>query len=455
MAGIRITGMASGLPPDIVDQLMNAERIPLKNLEGKKTKLQDTEKLVTDLETKVSDINKNLAELTSTRGFNDLRLISGDPSVIEGTVDPNAVVTGDYGIEVMQLANKPGAISNGFPDKDVTQCGVGYVKFKTPEGTKEVYINHPNSTLDGMAKAINNSGTGLRATVLENRKDKETPFRLLVTGLSTGDDKQVSFPAIYFLDGDQDFYFDESRAAQNAKIKVDGFEVEVPGNTVDNIIPGVTLNLKQAAPGREIKLNVKENLEAISGKVKSFVDAYNAALGFIQNQHKLSKGNDGKERLGPLGGDSMIRQVENSLRRVIITPQYGVGSSIERIQELGIEFNRNGTLNFNQDKFTKVLNSNPAGVASFLRGDGFSTGFVPMLKRETSFLLSQSFGAIANRKKSISDRITRIDQQIENKERQLTRKEEQLNKKFGDLESKMSGLQRQGGAIAAMAQQQK
>ena len=450
MAGIRITGMASGLPPDIVEQLMNAERIPLKNLETKKVKLQDTEKLVTDLETKISDINKNLGELVSTRGFNDLKLISSDPNIVDGSVDPDAVVTGDYGIEVVQVAHKPGAISNGFPDKNTTQVGVGYIKFHTSNGVQEVYINPSNSTLEGMANAINNAGYGLRANVLEDRKDSENPFRLVVTGLSTGSDKQVSFPTIYFLDGDQDFYFDETRPAQNAKVKVDGFEVEVPENTVTDLIPGVTLNLKQAAVGREIKLNVKENLETISGKIKNFVDAYNAALGFIQGQHKLSKGQDGKERLGPLGGDSMLRQVENSLRRVIMAPQYGAGSKIERLQELGIEFNRNGTLNFNQDKFTKVLNSNPKGVATFLRGDGFSTGFVTTLKRETSFLLSQNFGAIANRKKSIGDRISRMDQQIENKERQLTRKEEQLTKKFGDLEAKMSNLQRQGGAVAAM-----
>lgn len=450
MAGIRITGMASGLPPDIVEQLMNAERIPLKNLESKKTKLQDTEKLVTDLETKVSDINKNLGELVSTRGFNDLKLLSSDPNVVDGSVDPDAVVTGDYGIEVLQVANKPGAISNGFPDKNSTQVGVGYIKFDTTEGEKEVYINSSNSTLEGMSNAINNAGLGLRANVLEDRKDSENPYRLLVTGMATGNDKQVSFPTIYFLDGDQDFYFDQTRPAQNAKVKIDGFEVELPENTVTDLIPGVTLNIKQASVGREIKLNVKENLETISGKIKSFVDAYNAALGFIQGQHKLSKGQDGKERLGPLGGDSMLRQVENSLRRVIISPQYGAGSKITRIQELGIEFNRNGTLNFNPDKFTKVLNSNPRGVSAFLRGDGFSTGFVTTLKRETSFLLSQNFGAIANRKKSIGERISRMDQQIENKERQLTRKEEQLTKKFGDLEAKMSNLQRQGGAVAAI-----
>ena len=450
MAGFRITGMASGLPPNIVDQIMEAERIPIKNIEQKKTKLEDTQKLVTDLETKITDITKNLNELLSNKGFTDLKLVSSDPSIIDGSVDPNAVVTGDYGIEVLQLANKPGAISNGFKDRNVSQIGVGYLKFNTPSGKKEVYINPSNSTLDGIAAQINASPFGLRATVIEDRADKSEPFRLMVTGLASGADQQVDFPTVYMLDGDQDFYFDRKRPAQNAKIKLDGFELELSENQTDKVIPGMSLDLKQAAPGREIRVNVKENFEAISGKIKSFVDAYNAALGFIQNQSKMSKDGAGRDRLGPLGGDSLLRRVETSLRRIIQNPQIGLGSDITRVIDIGIEFNRNGTLNFSQEKFNKVLNSNPKGVAAFLRGDGFNVGFVPTLKREIGYLLTPSTGVLSNRKKSISDRIDRMNQSIDSKERQLVRREEGLRKKFSDLEAKMSGIQRQGAALGAM-----
>ena len=225
MAGIRITGMASGLPPNIVDQLMDAERIPVKNMEAQKTKKEDTLKLVGELETKVTDITKNLGELTGTSGFLDKKLVSGDANVIDGVVDPQLAVPGDYSVEVVQLAQKPGAITNGFPDKDKTQIGVGYIKFKTPEGTKEVYINGANSTLENVAAQINRSDSGLRAQVLEDRKDKDNPFRLVISCLATGNDKQIDFPTVYMLDGDQDMYFDQTRPAVNAKVKVDGFEI--------------------------------------------------------------------------------------------------------------------------------------------------------------------------------------------------------------------------------------
>jgi flagellar hook-associated protein 2 len=452
MGAIRFSGMASGLPPNIVDQIMDAERIPVKTMEGQKGKEDNKLKLVTDLETKITDITKNISEMVGIRGFTNNKLISGDPNIIDGTVDPNAAVTGQWQVEVIQLAQKPGALSNSFPDRDTTQIGTGYLRFDTPNGRKDVYINSQNNTLDGLAKAINSAGVGLQAMVMNDRKDQDNPFRLMVTGLNPGSDNQVNFPIVYMLDGDQDVYFDESRPAQNAKVKVDGFEVEVQDNIVSDLIPGVTLDLKQQAPGRAVRLSVKEDLEIIGGKIKSFVDAYNGALSFIQDQHKLQKGQDGKERLGPLGGDGLIRSIESTLRQVILNPQMGTESTITRIGELGIEFNRNGTLNFNQERFNKVLSSNPQMVANFFRGDGVNTGFIPGMKRQIGNILNQAFGPIANRKRGLQQKIDGINQRIDNKERQLVRREETLRRQFSDLESKMSKLQGQGASVAGLAQ---
>jgi flagellar hook-associated protein 2 len=441
--------MASGLPPDIVEQIMGAEKIPLKNIEVKKTKQEDTLKLVNELETKVGDITKNLSELVGTRGFTDSKLTSGAPEIVDGVVDPSIASTGEFSVEVVQLAQKPGAMSNGFPDKDKTQVGVGYIKFDTTEGEKEVYINPDNSTLQGVSNQINKSETGLRATVVDDRKDPENPYKLLVTGLSTGKDKTVTFPNVYFLDGDQDFYFDAQKESRNAKVKVDGFEFEVPENTLKDVVPGVTLDLKQAAQGREVRISIKENMEVISGKIKSFVEAYNSALSWIQGQHKLQKNAAGKDTLGPLGGDSLVRNIENRLRRIIQNPQYGMSGGIERIGQLGIEFNRNGTLNFSEEKFNKALSSDPKGVAGFLRGDGFATGFVPTVKREIGFLMNGQFGALSQRKKGIQSKVDALNKQIDYKERQLEKREDSLRRKFSDLEAKMSKLNQQGSALAA------
>ncbi|AHI04927.1 flagellar hook associated protein [Bdellovibrio bacteriovorus W] len=444
--------MASGLPPNIVEQLMEAERIPVQQMEVQKTKQEDKLKLVNELETKITDITKSLGELTSTRGFSDKKFVSSDENVIAGKVDPEVAVAGEHTLEVVQLAENPGAMSNGFPDKNESQVGVGYIKFKTSEGTKEVYINGKSNTLEGVARQINAADVGVTAQVVEDRKDKSNPFKLMISGLETGDDKQVTFPKIYLLDGDRDLFFKESRPAKNAKVKVNGFEIEIPENKSTDLIPGVALDLKSAAPGKQIRMSVQENYEVISGKIKSFVEAYNGALDFIQKQSKLQASNSGTPRLGPLGGDGMIRSVESALRRIILNPQLSGESPIRRVGELGIEFNRNGSLDFKEDKFNKVLQEKPNEVAAFFRGDGFNTGFVATIRREVGSMVNGSFGTVSNRKRGLQDRISQVNTRIENKERQLERKEDSLRRKFADLEQKMSDLGAQQARVAAMGQ---
>ncbi|HWU44218.1 MAG TPA: flagellar filament capping protein FliD, partial [Bdellovibrio sp.] len=182
--------------------------------------------------------------------------------------------------------------------------------------------------------------------------------------------------------------------------------------------------------------------------------AYNAALGFIQKQHQLQPATKGgNPQLGPLGGDGLLRTIESSMRSTILNPVGGVETPIKRVSELGITFNRNGTLDFNQDKFNKVLNSNPKGVAAFFHGDGFQTGFVATVKNMIGNLTNSQFGGIANRKRGLDSQIKQIDSRIETKERQLEKKEDSLRMKFANLEQKMSEMQAQQAKFAAMSRQ--
>lgn len=445
---ITIGGLSSGLPPNLVDQLIQAERAPIKNLEVKKEKQGAKLTLVQELETKLRAIEGTIGSLASQKGFNDIKLESGDPNVIQGQVDPSMAPKGNWNVEVVELAQKAAAITNGFPDKDKTEVGVGYVRFDTPDGEKEVYIDASNNTLEGVANKVNSAGIGIKAAVINDRKDPDAPFKLMFSGDGMGDENKVKYPTLYFLDGDQDLYFDDEREARNGKVKMDGFEFEIGDNTVKDLIPGVVLDLKQAHPGKSVNISVKEDREVVSTKIGDFVKNMNDALSFLQSQSKLNENTDTSRTLG---GDSLVRSVENRLRRMIQDPQYGISGSISRLSQLGIEITRDGILKLNEDKFNQVLASQPDEVRKFFAGDGFNVGFVPTLRREISTLTNSAFGQVAMRKRSLEDNIKRIDQSIVNKERQLGRREEQLRMKFAKLEETMSGLKQQGAAVAGMA----
>lgn len=447
MAGkISFSGLASGLPPNIVDQLVEAERIPIKTIETAKSKQESRLKLVQELETKLNAVTGSLGTLASTKGFSDIKLTSGDPNIITGVVDPGSAVNGNWNVEVMELAQKAAAITNGFPDKDKTKIGVGYFTFETTEGEKEIYIKEENSTLEGVAKAINSSGLGVKASVINDRSDEDEPYKLMVSGDSVGNEHTVKYPTLYFLDGDQDIYFDQEKAAKNGKVKVDGFEFEIGDNKVPDIVPGVTLDLKQASPGRTVNLSIKEDTEIVTGKVKTFVDGLNGVLSFIQSQNKIGEKTDTSSTLG---GDSLLRSIEQRIRSLVQNPQYGVKSNINRLNQIGITFNRAGVLEYDDKKFNDTMAKNPADVQKFLAGDGFSTGLISSVKREIGTVLNSAFGPVAIRKKALTDRIGQMDDQIANKERQLSKKEDQLRNKFAKLEETMSKLKGQQGQIAA------
>lgn len=446
MPSISFGGINTGLPPNLVDQLVEAEKIPIKNIEQKKTKEQNRLTLVNELEEKLRKIEGSIATLASTRGFTDIKLVSGDPNIVQGVVDPEASVNGSWNVEIIELAQKAAAITNGFPDKDKTEVGVGYFEFDTPDGHKEVYLGSENNTLQDAANAINAANVGVRATVINDRSDPDNPFRLMITGNNVGGDNRIQYPTLYFLDGDQDIYFDEERDAKNGRVKIDGIEFEIAENELKDLIPGVTLDLKQAAPGRTVNVSVKEDQEVVSGKIKEFVDATNAVFSFIQSQNSL---NEHSDTSSTLGGDGLLRSVENRLRRLIQSSQFGLGG-IQRLGQLGIEFSRNGTLNFNEDKFNSTLAKSPGDVQRFFAGDGFATGFIPSLKRELNAVLDSAFGPIAIRRKALQDKIGRMDDQIANKERQVQRREETLRRQFSKLEETMSRLKSQGNALGAM-----
>ena len=449
MAGISMAGMGSGLPPNIVDQLMEAEKMPIKSIEKTKSKQENRLKLVTDLESKLNGVTGGLVSLANARGFTDMKLSTGDQNVVTGTVDPNTAKPGTWNVEVLGLARKSAALSNGFPDKDKTRVGVGYFKFDTPDGEKDVYLKSDHNTLADAATAINRAGVGVRASVIDDRATPDAPFKLMVTSDKMGGDNKMKFPTLYFLDGDQDINFEIEKPARNGKVRIDGFDFEVGENVVKDVIPGVTLDLKQAAPGRGVNIDVKEDREVVAGKVKGFVDGVNSVLKFIQEQNQLTEKSDTSSSLG---GDSLLRSVEQKLRGLLQNSQVGAGGNITRLSQVGIAFNRQGVLEYDEKKFNDTLAKTPNDVQKFLAGDGFQTGFVPSLRREIGGLLNAAFGPVAVRKKSLQDRIGQMNDQIANKERQLAKKEEMLRNKFARLDETMGKMKSQMGQVSAMGQ---
>lgn len=452
--GISFGSINSGLPKDIVQQIIEAEKIPIQQMEARKGKFADKKALVGQLTTLVENMRGEILKNKNARSLRELAINTGDNKNIGVTADKNIADPGKYQLEVLELARKSSAISNGVEDKDKTYVGVGYIRAILPNGDeKEIYVDEENATLTGIAKLINgDSELGMKATVVNDGKGEDEPWRLMISMSETGDDQKVEFPYLYLVDGEVDLYFEQERPAQDAKVKLDGFEIEVPSNRVTDLIPGVTIDLKKAKKGEEITVEITEDVQKIGGKINSLVDNINNVLKFIKDQNTLDESTDTSRTLG---GDSLLTTIESRIRSAVFsTIQTDNGPM--RVGDLGITFQRDGLLKLDQAKLEAALAKDYKVVTQVLTGKytvegGKTNGFIDVLDDAAKILLTQPNGVLPNRKSGLDSQIGQIDRQIANRQRIIQQKEEVLKAKFARLEETISKIKGQGAGLAGFA----
>ncbi len=450
--GIAFGSINSGLPKDIVKQIIEAEKIPLQKMEARKGKIENKKALLNDLIDRVKKLEGAVYANKGARSFREFNVnISGEG--IKASVDKNVAEPGTYQIEVLQLAQKSSAISNGVADKDNTYTGVGYLQYELPDGTsKEIYIDEDHASLSGIAKLINkDADNGMRANVVDSGDGSDAPWKLIITLEETGDLAKAQFPNLYLVDGEVDIWFDGEREAQDAKIKLDGFEIELPGNKTTELIPGVTIDLKKAAKGDEITLEITEDTAKMADKIDDLVSNINQVIGFIKEQNRLDESSDTSQTLG---GDITLQTLESRLRSSVFA---GVPTEFGnfRIGDLGLQFQKDGMLKLDKEKFQAKLDENIDLVNQVINGrysieEGKVDGFVDNIERLVKDAMKIPGGILSSRKSGLDSKIAQIDRRIDSTERRIKRKEENLKAKFARLEETISRIKTQGSGLAGL-----
>lgn len=453
--GISFGSINTGLPKDIVKQIVEAEKIPIKKMEGRKGKVKNKQDLVSDLVKRMEEMRGLLNNNADERSLKEL-MANYNEDLVGVTMDKNKAKPGSHQIEVVQLAQKSSAMTSGFEDKKDSYIGVGYIQYFLPDGSsREIYVDSENATLDGVAKLINDTpDAGMTAKVVDDGTGGDEPYRLIVSLTDTGDANKAKFPYFYFVDGEKDFFIEKEREAQDAVIKVDGFEVQLAENKAADIIDGVTLDLLKAKPGEEFTLKIGEDIAKISEKIQDLVDKINSVLSFIKEQNTLDENSDTSKTLG---GDFILQTIESRLRSAIFKNVL-TEDGYKRAGDIGITFQRDGLLQLDAKKFDNTLSSNYNMVSQILTGyvseeSGASPGFVDNLRSTVAETLRAPSGILRSRQRSLRNNISQIDRRIQQKQRTIERKEKNLKDKFARLEGTISRIKNQGAGIAALGAQ--
>jgi flagellar hook-associated protein 2 len=229
-----------------------------------------------------------------------------------------------------------------------------------------------------------------------------------------------------------------SRSAQQAIVQVDGITITSDTNTLTEAIPGVTIDLSQAASGFDpqapdwsavtsTRLNVTTDTDGIKKKVEDFVTAFNDLV-------KASK-NDA------LDNDSGVKSVIRTLRGKLYDSTNGTG-----LYQLGVKTLNDGTLEVDSAKLTAAVTDNLDSLQSLLAGDG-TTGIGGQLKSLLTSFTSPTSGLLASRQSTIENSLRRIDKEIVRSEEKLTDYAESLYQKFSAMEQLVSSLNSQGSYL--------
>ncbi len=161
------------------------------------------------------------------------------------------------------------------------------------------------------------------------------------------------------------------QAGADALISVDGVSVTPSSNTVTDIIPGVTLNLKRAEEGTTITVSVSRDMAAVKEKIQNFLSAYNDTIAAInaQQTYDAEKNQPG----GPLFGDSTLRMIKSNLSGIILGKVPGVSASFSTLGMVGISTGTDGKLTADDTKLQKYLETNFEDIINLFASNWSST----------------------------------------------------------------------------------
>ena len=186
-----IVGITSGMDTaSIVDSLIEIERQEVVLLEERQVETTNIISTYQALEAQFLSLNAALARLEQTSSFDAATVNVSDDSYLTAT-RTGTVGSGSYDLRVLSLARNHQIASQGFESQSEALFGSGTISLSVGEGaTKTITVDANNNSLIGIKNAINDSGAGVRATIV-NDGSSSNAYRLILSANETGRSHEI------------------------------------------------------------------------------------------------------------------------------------------------------------------------------------------------------------------------------------------------------------------------
>lgn len=421
---ITSAGVGSGLDIEsLITKLVSAERSPTETrLTTKQSVLNTQLSAVGTFKSVLSTLQTKLAALKSDGDLMTLSATSSDTDIL-GVSTSSAATRGNYQVEVLSLAKSHKLASTAFAGAD-TSLGAGDVTIGVAGKSFTVTLGDTQNTLADLKNAINKASdnTGVTATLIS----ESGGTRLVLSSNETGADNTVTVSSSLLG-------FTEQQAAQDAHVRVDGYDVYSASNSVSDAIDGVTLKLQKAEPGTTLSLDVALDTDAAAKTVQSFVSAYNSAIGTMAS---LTKYDAGTKTAAVLNGDAMVRGAASTLRG-ILAGAGASGGSYQYLAQIGITAKADGTLELDSEKLSDALANDSAAVQKLFAGD---SGYATQLDAAIEKIVGDD-GQVEARNDALQARLDTISGQLDDLDARMVKVEARYRQQYTSLDTLLASMQ--------------
>jgi len=269
--------------------------------------------------------------------------------------------------------------------------------------------------------------------------------------------------------------------SRDAIISMEGIEITRSSNSIDDLVPGVTLNLRGVSE-RPVEIKISGNTAAVKDAIIAFVGNYNRLMAevnvltrrddrvldeltYLTNEERTQM----KERLGIFSGDSTLNTFRANLQRTVTAPY---PTSLERdlslLAQIGISSNatRNsgydpsrlrGYLEIDEKTLDAALETKIPAIkelfASDTSGDLLADTGVAFNVDTLLKPFVDTGGIIALKTNTLDSRINQDERRILNLDRQLAAREQELKIQYARMESAYARMEQMQGSLENFSQQ--
>ncbi|QCT95145.1 flagellar cap protein [Caminibacter mediatlanticus TB-2] len=224
-------------------------------------------------------------------------------------------------------------------------------------------------SVSDFVNALNNGelkdseGNSLKMNASFNTNTGQIEFNLNAIGDITINDSNL---LTNFNDNTDFTNANRLQTAQNSKFTYNGVEVERSSNTIEDLITGVTINLKSTG---ESSVKIESGVDDIVEAIKKFVADYNSMVSNIQS---LTAYNKDTGDVGLFQGDSDFTMLESIFSGDLFgttytykTDAYDRNGNLYTQNQffnattVGFDMDRNGMISFDETKFKEAFEQNP------------------------------------------------------------------------------------------------